>query len=98
MFKVYDAEGIKARLKEKDDTIFKFVKVNGQYRFFSYHLTHKDLVEPNEVAEAAGIMSFDGIDLVMLDPYSSSLKVGCSGNEYEELGALFKTRVRGKWE
>jgi len=68
---------------------YKFVRVNGQYRFLHLGLhcdTHKSLVQPGETAESAGTISLISDDeWKFLDTFSTSLKVGVKEDDEERL-------------
>lgn len=72
--------------------IYKFVRVNGAYRFCSVMNQHSDLVATGEEAESAGIvMIFDTSWRFGDFNYSSTLRVGTDENDEPAL-----TKIIGK--
>jgi len=71
---------------------WKFVKVNDEYRWtpvdYWGSLSHKDLVDEGEIAQAAGLIFLYEHDWKMECAYSTSLNVSCKGNEKEEISAF----------
>ena len=80
--------------------VYKFVKVNGQYRFIydAYGVKHKDAVMEGEVAESAGeIAEFDTY-WKLYGSYSTSLGGVSTGDEdivalTEIIGKPFREKV-----
>jgi len=70
---------------------YKFVKVAGTYRFIEvvfYGPVHRDLVSEEETPQAAGTIILAPDYWRMSDWYSSTLRIGCSGEEETELQTL----------
>lgn len=70
---------------------YKFVKVSGEYRFIEvafYGPAHRDLVSEDEEPQAAGTIMLAPDYWRMSDWYSSTLRIGCSGEEETELQQL----------
>lgn len=70
---------------------YKFVKVGGEYRFIEvtfYGPAHKDLVAEDEEPQAAGTIMLAPDYWRMNDWHSSTLRIGCGGEEEAELQQL----------
>ena len=68
--------------------LWKFVKVNGEYRWIEAGLGgggHQDLVDDDETAESAGTVFIFRDYWRMYGSYSTYLSVGCKGGEYKEI-------------
>lgn len=81
---------------EKVGEVYKFVKVDGSYRFIKlqiYGPVHANMVDKDEKAEAAGTIMLRPCSWQISDRYSSTLGIGCSGKEEDELKALFSGRT-----
>jgi len=80
--------------------VWKFVKVNGEYRWIEnlvFDEGHASLVDKGETAESAGLIFIFKDFWRMEDSYSSTLKVGCKGDEREEISALLGLPHRDKY-
>lgn len=69
----------------RNDRVYKFVKVNGQYRFFPVEIKHSQAVEPGETAEAAGLVIEGNNGWKFESTYSTTLQIGSGQTELEEL-------------
>jgi hypothetical protein len=88
------------QLNRREWGVFKFVKVNGEYRFGDSELSigHVDMVDvqEGEKAVAAGtILLFDAY-WRLEDSYSTTLRIGCGDEEVEELKALIARPNKSK--
>ena len=72
--------------------IYKFVKVNGNFRFVDvsgfFPPGHVDLVDEGETAESAGTVRITHKDWEMLDWQSSTLKVHATPDDADALWRL----------
>ena len=74
----------------KQEGLYKFVKVNGEYRFiggtFGYHV---ELVQDGEKATSAGSIWISEKYWKLCTNYSTTLKVHCAFDETDHLAKLF---------
>ena len=96
-----------ATLKPDKPSVYKFVKVNGEYRFIestAFSGNHTDLVDDGETATAAGTIFIAGDEnenmlyFKMYEYYSMTLKVSCKGGEEKEIAELLGLEEKSKWE
>ncbi len=80
--------------------LFKFVVVNGRYRFFDHNDDHEFHVGSDEKCQGAGIfavMNFPGNDspsyIRMESSYSSTLKISCWDWQWQMIATLFQLSV-----
>ena len=69
---------------------YKFVKVNGEYRFSNVltNVSHRNMVFSNEKAESAGIIGVNEDDWTIIDSYSMTLKISFDDKDEEMLTKL----------
>lgn len=79
---------VKDRVKEEGFECFKYIRVNGQYRFCVLYNSHPDLLDEGEVAESAGFVRINRSDVKISD-HSMLLKLWPCDADYEELPKLF---------
>jgi len=84
-----------------DDGLFKFVRVNGEYRFTLAMFggrTHKSLVGEGETAESAGTMDVREDCWKMADWRSMTLGIGVDGQtDIDNLTELLGKPYRDRW-
>jgi hypothetical protein len=68
--------------------VWKFVKVNGEYRWIANSFEHRQCVEDGETAEAAGTVSLYPEDWKLFQSYSTTLKIGCHEAECDEVSEI----------
>jgi hypothetical protein len=82
---------VKAKVANGDG-LFKFVRVNGEYRFLNFMAfpppNHCDAVEEGETAESAGAISVWPKFWKLSDSYSYTLKVHTLSEDYENITKL----------
>ena len=67
---------------------YKFVRVNGEYRFCEIEAQHAGLLEDGEIAESAGIIKIYPVSVKVGD-YSMVLKLGPDQADYDNLPVIF---------
>lgn len=84
----------------EDGELYKYVVVNGQYRFANHIFNHSELLNKDEKAEGAGLFSVWSKENKVRweNSYSSTLKIGSRQQDEDDIGELFKMRVAGRWE
>lgn len=84
----------------KDSRCFKFVKVDGKYRFTKmniYGLNHKELVEKGETAEAAGGITIHDNDVRLSMRDSMTLGIRSSEDELKEIAAIIGLKAANEY-
>lgn len=87
-----------AEVKDIQDGIMKFVKVNNEYRFVDGNYAHCTLAAEGEVAESAGTFFIFPDYLRIEDSYSSTLRIGARDEDWEHVRQVFGRPLKGKWE
>ena len=80
---------------------YKFVRVDGEYRFaeIEYHCPdHKHLVGNDEKADVAGTISIRSDCWQLQDGFSSTLKLGCGFDDIQDLTQLLQRKGRDRWD
>jgi len=74
------------------DGVWKFVRVNGEYRWINGMRNHSDVMEKGEIAETAGtVFIFQSQKRAYMESgYSTTLKVSADDEDYKELRKLFE--------
>lgn len=67
---------------------YKYVKVNGEYRFFSIDFDHIEKVNKGETATSAGLIAVYKKQWKFLDRWSMTLKIGAAEDDEAELSKL----------
>jgi hypothetical protein len=84
----------------REGGIFKFAKVNGEYRFIQlhWHENHGMLVDEGETATTAGTITLNNDFWRLTDMGSSTLKVGFTAETEDELKELLVGReFKSRW-
>jgi hypothetical protein len=95
-YKVY--QGTEIRGAEPDS--YKFVKVNGEYRFFPTmcsSLSHASVVMDNEKAESAGFIGIGGKVFRLMTDGSMTLKIGPTQDTGKELEEVIGKPLHDPW-
>lgn len=79
-------------LPDNKEESWKFVRVNGEYRFVTIHQNHKDCVENGEKPESAGAFYFLGDGWKILFRHSSTLGVSMGSDDIENLNKLLNCK------
>ncbi len=85
----------------KEGSMWKFVRVNGEYRWVEVDILspgHASLVQEGETAEAAGTLYLYPDFWRMTDPYSSTLKIGAKPSHYYEITELLGKPHRSRYD
>jgi hypothetical protein len=86
------------QVKAGHGTAVKFVKVAGLFRFFSYYFNHTEAVGKEEQATAAGLLTIEPGCVRMAESYSSTLRIGCSADDEDELVRVLGVAIKGRFE
>lgn len=86
--------------ERREGRVYKFVKVDGSFRFveiegFLFCPAHADLVEEDETAECAGNIRVVGHEWHMLQWYSQTLKIHATPEDADDLTALLGRPLKG---
>ena len=97
LYRTIDDLNTKHPVREKlESGIYKFVRVDGEYRFVevAFHCpNHSDMVGKNEIADSAGTVSISANYWKLVDGYSSTLKL-CCNDEITELTEMLGREER----
>jgi hypothetical protein len=86
--------------KPPQDGLWKFVYVNGEYRFVEvdyFSPSHEDMVHEGEQAESAGMIGIRKDRWEVRDSWSMTLKIGVSKDDYDRLTALLGKPNQSAW-
>jgi hypothetical protein len=79
---------------------YKFVRVDGEYRFaqIGFHCPdHRHLVGNSETADAAGMISVYPNRWQLKDRYSKTLELGCGFDDIQDLTELLQREGKDSW-
>jgi hypothetical protein len=82
-----------------ENELYKFIKVDGKYEFCRvapFSKSHADMAAGRKV-EAAGLFSVWGKEVRPEDSWSTTLKVGCADQDFQEIAKLHGGIVGEKW-
>lgn len=89
-------------MERPDGGLFKYVEVNGEFRFIVLDVDsprHSSMKSKEENATSAGTINVRPDKTVMMeDSWSSSLNIGTSSEAWDRLEAALGTKLRGRWE
>ena len=78
--------------------LWKFVKVNGEYRFVPNESSHKACLSDGEVPTSAGTFGFIGDDAFRIyDTGSFSLGIGMDAEGEDNLAEMFNRNLFDPW-
>lgn len=91
-------EELKNKVKTEYVVDFKFVNVDGEYRYCDIMGDHSGMVAPGEKAISAGTIVLYKNKMIVDYRYSTSLKVKMLDSDEEYLEKAFGLPFKSRWE
>lgn len=85
------------RNEQAEGHLYKFVRVGDDYRFvrLTFYETHASLLQDGETADAAGTIAINQKDWYVMDPGSTTLRVGMDPACFDFLNNHLDRPLRG---